>query len=328
MQRENFVRVYARIVAIGVFVLLVAGALVTSTESGLAVPDWPLSYGRVMPPMVGGILFEHGHRVIAAALSLLVGIQIAVLWWGEPRRSVRRLGLLAFAAILGQAVLGGLTVLLQLPPSVSSAHAALAQIVFALVCTIAWKTSRTGREGGESGGSVPVRDRPALDLALRRVLQATAAIYAQIVLGAVMRHTGAGLAIPDFPLSFGGLAPSAEEFGLPGVAIHFAHRLGALLVAVLIVRAVSSLACVERPMLSTRLGSTWIVLLLAQILLGAFSIYTRKMPALTAAHLATGALCFVTGVLIAVSLADARRSTSSLAPSPEEGRSFVQRVPA
>jgi cytochrome c oxidase assembly protein subunit 15 len=327
MQREKFVRIYSLIVAIGVFVLLFAGALVTSTDSGLAVPDWPLSYGRVMPPMVGGILFEHGHRLIAAALSTLVGIQVAVLWWGEPRRSVRRLGFLAFAAILGQAVLGGLTVLLQLPPEVSSAHAALAQIVFALVCVIAWKTSRSGRETSGAVPALPESALPILDLAFRRVLLATAAIYLQIVLGAVMRHTGAGLAIPDFPLAFGGLLPSAAEFGLPGVAIHFAHRLGALLVMVLVARAVSSLGRFDGPMLSGRLGSTWIVLLLAQILLGAFSIYTRKMPALTAAHLAVGALCFVTGVLIALSLADARRApASSLAP--EDGRSFGPRVPA
>ena len=322
MQRETFVRVYARIVAIGVFVLLVAGALVTSTESGLAVPDWPLSYGRVMPPMVGGILFEHGHRLIAAALSTLVGIQVAVLWWGEPRRSVRRLGLLAFAAILAQALLGGLTVLLQLPPVVSSAHAALAQIVFALVCTVAWKTSKVGSRTPQSA------DGSGLDLALRRTSLATGAIYLQIVLGAVMRHTGAGLAIPDFPLAFGGLAPTGAEFGLPGVAIHFSHRLGALLVAVLVVRAASALARVEESSPSERLRSTWIALLLIQIVLGAFSIYTRKMPALTVAHLATGALCFVTGVLIVLYLAEARLAARlSVAPA-EPVRAFEQQVPA
>ena len=120
------VRLSARVVVTAVFLLLIAGALVTSTDSGLAVPDWPLAYGKLMPPMVGGILYEHGHRMIAALVSFFVGVQAGILLFREPRKSVKRLGVLAFAAILGQAVLGGLTVLLLLPPAISSAHAGLA----------------------------------------------------------------------------------------------------------------------------------------------------------------------------------------------------------
>ncbi|MGZ6987416.1 MAG: COX15/CtaA family protein, partial [Thermoanaerobaculia bacterium] len=97
--REAFLRVGTRTVAVCVFLLLVAGALVTSTESGLAVPDWPLSYGRLMPPMVGGILYEHGHRLIAAAVSTLVGLEMAMLFFLERRKAVKRLGVAAFAAI-------------------------------------------------------------------------------------------------------------------------------------------------------------------------------------------------------------------------------------
>ena len=102
--------VATRCVAFGVFVLLVAGALVTSTGSGLAVPDWPLSYGKVMPPMVGGILFEHGHRLVAAAVSTLVGLELgAILLFLEgKRRAVKVLAAAAFGAILLQALLGGL----------------------------------------------------------------------------------------------------------------------------------------------------------------------------------------------------------------------------
>jgi cytochrome c oxidase assembly protein subunit 15 len=99
-RKDRIVRLTARGVAVAVFLLLLAGALVTSTESGLAVPDWPLAYGKLMPPMVGGILYEHGHRLVAALVSLFVGLQAGVLLWGEPRKSVRRLGLLAFGAIL------------------------------------------------------------------------------------------------------------------------------------------------------------------------------------------------------------------------------------
>ncbi|MEO6324535.1 MAG: hypothetical protein ABIT01_16785, partial [Thermoanaerobaculia bacterium] len=138
----------------------------------------------------------------------------------------------------------------------------------------------------------------------------------------------AGLAIPDFPLAFGGLVPPASAFVLPGVAIHFAHRLGALLVVVLVARAVSALAQLDGPGITGSLGSTWIVLLISQVVLGAFSIYTRKMPALTTAHLATGALCFVTGVLLSVALAELRRAPALHAGAIEADPSFAQRISA
>src|SRR5450631_3854222 len=153
----GILRVATQGVAFGVFVLLVAGALVTSTESGLAVPDWPLSYGKVMPPMVGGILYEHGHRLIAAAVSTLVGLEMAMLVFFERRKTVKLLGIVAFVAILLQAVLGGLTVLLLLPPAISSAHAALAEIVFALTAVVALMCSKTWADLTEAPPDIPFR---------------------------------------------------------------------------------------------------------------------------------------------------------------------------
>ncbi|HSB36529.1 MAG TPA: COX15/CtaA family protein, partial [Thermoanaerobaculia bacterium] len=238
-RKDSIVRRTARLVAAAVFLLLIAGALVTSTESGLAVPDWPLSYGRLMPPMVGGILYEHGHRMIAALVSLFVGLQMGVLLWGEKRKAVRRLGVAAFAAILAQALLGGLTVLFLLPPAVSSAHAGLAQIVFALTAAIAWTTSRAWTSGAIVEG-VSAPDGERLDRAFKLASLAALATYAQILLGAVVRHTGAGLAIPDFPLSFGRLAPTAAELASRGVAIAFAHRAFALVAALLVLAALGA----------------------------------------------------------------------------------------
>lgn len=292
-------------VAVAVFVLLVAGALVTSTGSGLAVPDWPLSYGKVMPPMVGGIKFEHGHRLIAAAVSTLVGVQVAVLLLLEKRKSVRVLGILAFVAILLQAVLGGLTVIFQLPPAVSSAHAALAEIVFALTATIALMTSRLWPA---LDASPSVGDAGGLDRAFQLALAATATTYVQIVLGAVMRHTSAGLAIPDAPTVFGGLWPSSVEMRLPGVPIHLAHRVGAVFVTVLVALAARALS-----RLGARAGSVallWVVLVVTQGGLGAFSIWTRRLPLVTATHLGVGALCFVTGLLATVALGRLRAGES------------------
>src|SRR5438477_297 len=128
--------------AAATFVLLFVGGLVTSTGSGLAVPDWPLSFGRVFPPMVGGVLFEHGHRLVAAAvgcLTLLLALWIAI---AEPRPMVRAAGLLALFAVVLQGVLGGVTVLYKLPLAVSVTHACLAQAFFCLTVALTIVTGR------------------------------------------------------------------------------------------------------------------------------------------------------------------------------------------
>ncbi len=310
--RERVVRLTTRGVAFGVFLLLVAGALVTSTGSGLAVPDWPLSYGRLMPPMVGGILYEHGHRLIAAAVSMLVGVEMAVLFWGERRKAVRWLGLAAFGAILLQALLGGLTVLLLLPPIVSSAHAGLAQIVFALAVSAAWMTWPGWTSAGWFARVRPENER-ALARAYRAALAAAVAIYVQILLGAVMRHTGAGLAIPDFPTAFGGWLPRGGEW-TPQVAIHLAHRIGAVAAALLVLVTLARLdrAADVCPVLG-RLGAGWGILVFLQVGLGAFSIWTRKAVFVTVAHLAVGALCLAGAVLLALTLGKAERTAAGLA---------------
>jgi protoheme IX farnesyltransferase len=328
--KDRIVRRTARAVPVAVFLLLIAGALVTSTDSGLAVPDWPLAYGRLMPPMVGGILYEHGHRIVAALVSFLVGLEAGLLLWGERRRWVRRLGLLAFAAILAQALLGGLTVLLRLPPAVSSAHAGLAQIVFALTAAIAFVTSATWASG-QIGDGLDGPDAPALSRALGWTAAASAAVYVQILLGAVMRHTGAGLAIPDAPLAFGKLLPSAEEFSRPGVPIHFAHRVGAVVAGLLVVaaiRAVLSLRGTLKP--AKVLAGLWGAALALQITLGMFSIWSGKAVAITTAHLAVGGLVWILGVLLALALGRARAAARTAdgvvaAPAPSAP---VSRVPA
>ncbi len=322
--KDRIVRRTARATPAAVFLLLIAGALVTSTDSGLAVPDWPLAYGKLMPPMVGGILFEHGHRLVAALVSFFVGLQAGILLWGDRRTVVRRLGLLAFAAILAQALLGGLTVLLRLPPAVSSAHAGLAQIVFALTAAIAFMTS-TSWKSGEIGRGLSPADVPSLNRALGWTIAATAAIYVQILLGAVMRHTGAGLAIPDFPLAFGRLLPSAADLSWPGVPVHFAHRVLAVVVSLLMVLAIrAALRVREEVRIAGTLAGLWGTALALQLTLGAFSIWTRKAVAVTTAHLAVGGLVWVLGILLALALGRARSAALAAAagiasPAPAAG---------
>jgi cytochrome c oxidase assembly protein subunit 15 len=312
MNPGTFVRVSTRAVAVSVFLLLVAGALVTSTGSGLAVPDWPLSYGKLMPPMVGGILYEHGHRMIAATVATLVGLQILVLGFGRTDRTTFRLGLAAFGAILGQAVLGGLTVLFLLPPAVSSSHAGLAQIVFALTATIALRTSFFWTRFSAEAPRVAV-DPDALTRALRLALWAAGASYVQILLGAIVRHTGAGLAIPDWPLSFGRVVPAGAEWAAKGVLAHFTHRTFAWVVVALVVAAALALRKLQGVPGLGPLSAYWLILLAAQVALGATSVWTAKAIPITAAHLAVGGLLWIAGVLAAVLLA--RLKTLSGAPA-------------
>jgi cytochrome c oxidase assembly protein subunit 15 len=223
---------FSKFVAACTVLLILAGSLVTSHGAGLSVPDWPTSYGWNMftfPPSmwVANIWYEHGHRLVASTVGFLTIVLAIWLWIAEPaRRWLQRLGVIALAAVIAQGLLGGLTVLYLLPPAVSTAHAGLAEIFFCLTVAIALFTSPDWKKGYANETS-PVSGVD--DARLRRLATGTSiAIYCQILIGATMRHTGAGLAIPDFPLMFGGVIPDHWN---AGIAIHFAHRLGAVVVA-------------------------------------------------------------------------------------------------
>src|SRR6202047_4951931 len=193
---------FAKLVAGCTVLLVLAGSLVTSTDSGLSVPDWPTSYGWNMftfPPSkwVGGIVYEHGHRLIASTVGFLTIILAAWLARRDPRRWLKRLGFAALGAVIAQGVLGGLTVIFFLPAAISTAHAGLAEIFFCLTIAIALFTSPGWIEGYDMPETLSV---PGQNPALRRLATTTTVlIYAQILVGATMRHSGAGLAIPDFP---------------------------------------------------------------------------------------------------------------------------------
>src|SRR5207249_3108703 len=208
--------------------LLAAGSLVTSPDSGLSVPGWPTSYGWSMftfPPSRwgGGILYEHGRRLIASTVGFLTIVLAAWLWVQDPRRWMKRLGFTALGAVIAQGVLGGLTVLFFLPAAVSTAHAGLAEIFFCMTVAIALFTSPAWiRE--HDARAVEIDDARLRSLATAT----TILIYTQILIGAAMRHTGAGLAIPDFPLMFGRVVPNHWDLK---IAVHFAHRAGAVMVA-------------------------------------------------------------------------------------------------
>jgi cytochrome c oxidase assembly protein subunit 15 len=178
---------YAVLLAFCTLLLVVAGGLVTSNDAGLSVPDWPLSYGKLMPPMEGGIFYEHGHRMVATTVGLLtIGLTVW-LWRVEPRRWLRRLGLIALGAVILQGLLGGMTVIFMLPKPVSISHACLAQLFFSTTVAIAVFTSQSWKRG-----PFPVEDSGEPHLRWL-ALAAPACILAQVALGAAARHRALGV---------------------------------------------------------------------------------------------------------------------------------------
>lgn len=178
---------YAVLLAFCTLLLVVAGGLVTSNDAGLSVPDWPLSYGQLMPPMVGGVFYEHGHRMVATTVGILTIGLVLWLWRKERRRWLRRLGLAALGAVIVQGVLGGLTVLYLLPKPVSVSHACLAELFFSTTVAIALFTSRTWLAGPHT-----VEDAtPGL---FRLAVLASLAVLGQVALGAAARHQWLGVA--------------------------------------------------------------------------------------------------------------------------------------
>jgi cytochrome c oxidase assembly protein subunit 15 len=278
--------------------LVLAGSLVTSTGSGLSVPDWPTTYGWNMlmfPPSkwVGGILYEHSHRLIATSVGFLSIILAAWLWLAEPRRWMRWLGVAALGAVVAQGVLGGLTVLFFLPASISTAHAGLAEIFLCLIVSIALFTSPQWIDG--YGWKWDAREDSEQRLRVL-VTTTTGLIYVQILLGATMRHTGAGLAIPDFPLMFGHLLPTHWD---PQIAIHFSHRVGALVV-VLSVLATSTYVWRDRRDRRelTRPAALLVALVTAQVTLGALTVLSRRDVLINSLHVVCGALTLTTSLVL------------------------------
>jgi heme a synthase len=271
---------YAIFVACATFLLIVAGALVTSNDAGLSVPDWPTSFGTFrMPRMVGGVKFEHGHRMIAGTVAILTTILAIWLWRSDSRRWVRRLGAISVLTILIQAVLGGITVLFYLPVAISVSHACMAQIFFSLAVCLALFT---GEKWKWDEPKLAERTSPSL-----RQLTAgtTALVFLQLMVGAGFRHNGFGI-VP--------------------------HLIGAVLVAAgviwITIRVFSRFPGEPR---LTRPAVLLIILLFVQLGLGIGS-YILKLAArgapqplppvvdVTTTHVTVGALVLVTSLVTAL----------------------------
>jgi cytochrome c oxidase assembly protein subunit 15 len=279
---------FAVFIAGATFVLIIAGALVTSNDAGLSVPDWPTSYGSYykLPPWTGGIIYEHSHRMIAEVTGALTIAITVWTWFADRRRWMKTLALGALGTIVIQGILGGLTVLHFLPPLVSSAHAAVGQTFFCIACAIALFTGRkwvgeTSTDEASRWGNETQRPH-LLTLALLAIL----AMYLQLFFGAMFRHHGMGW--------------------LP-------HVVNAPLVALVLtwtaIRAVSQyprIAAIRRPAIAV------LFLVMIQLCLGFLAFLTRvewgktaaqpELPMVisTVAHVAVGALLLSATVIFAL----------------------------
>ena len=265
------------------FLLIIAGALVTSNDAGLSVPDWPTTFGSIykMPHMVGGVKFEHGHRMIAEFVGLLTIILAIWTWSAERRQWLRILALAALGTVIAQGILGGITVLFYLPPAVSSAHAALAQTFFCIAVVIALFTGRRY-----------VEEQPRIEFDTRRpslitlTLLSVFVLYVQLILGAMFRHKGLGW----WP--------------------HVVHA--AVVVMVLSWTAIRSLAQFSNIEAVKKPAITMLSLMIVQIFLGFAAFTTRvtwghssiqpELPMIisTVTHVAVGALLLATTVVLAI----------------------------
>jgi cytochrome c oxidase assembly protein subunit 15 len=296
-----WLRRFSKLTCFSTLFLIFAGSLVTSTGSGLAVPDWPLSYGTLFPPMVGGIFYEHGHRMVASLVGLFMLILSVWLARVEERRWVRNLGFCALGAVIVQGILGGITVLFFLPTPVSVAHGVLAQTFFILTIIIVYSQSmeREQREEAADGGSS--------DRLVRIAFLFVVVVYLQLILGAMMRHTHSGLAIPDFPTMGGYVLPPFNDDMLSRinrwrfdinldpvimlqVVLHFLHRAGAMILLV----ALAVLNFTFWNSSKSGLAPAGTVLLLdvlvaIQIGLGMMTVLSIKDPMITSFHVVTGA---------------------------------------
>ena len=283
--------------------LIVAGALVTSHDAGLATSDWPLSNGQVFPEMQGNLFWEHGHRMVATSVGILVIVLNIWLWRSERRAWVRRLGLVALAGVIAQGLLGGLTVKLMLPLAVSAAHATLAQLFFCTMVSLsvftapAWSETR---QALEENADAPLR---------YLCLAAAAGILIQLVLGATLRHS------------------ATWDQHLP-VSLLLFHLGGALVVTLLLGTTIITV-------LKRHGGETYLsrpaqiaaALLVTQLLLGLAAYLTRQaspdapqprnpMVGITVAHVACGALVFAATIVLTL------RAFRSFKAARETGASY------
>ncbi|HVF71703.1 MAG TPA: COX15/CtaA family protein [Chthoniobacterales bacterium] len=311
---------FAWFTLIATLFLICSGGMVTSKGVGLAVPDWPTTFGYNMflfpvSKWVGGIFFEHTHRLIASTVGLLTIVLAVWIWRADDRRWLRNLGFAALGAVILQGVLGGLRVTL-LKDEIGIFHALLAQAYFGMLVLITLATSRLWLTGtARASGGTWQRGVPASTLA-RVAIATTIAVYLQLGIGATMRHQHRDLSILDFPLAYGAVVPDTSPVRLAQINawrdaralsnvtashiwLQMAHRLMALIIAAGVISTLFlARRAGENAGLLSRFSDAWFLLLAGQITLGAWVIWSNKAADVATAHVAVGATMFALGIAL------------------------------
>ncbi len=292
--------------------------MVTSKGVGLAVPDWPTTFGYNMflfpvSKWIGGVLFEHTHRLIASTVGFLTIILAIWLWRTEDRHAVKMLGLIAVAGVILQGILGGLRVTM-LKDQIGIFHACLAQAFLGLIVLIAITTTNFWRSLGVNlTGLTGQVSQPLLRIKMMAIAT-TIAIYGQLALGATMRHQHKDLAILDFPTANGAWIPDTSATALAKINawrdaralsdvdafqiwLQMAHRFLAALIGIAVIafcvrvwKDAHAIAALRR------LSILWVLLFLLQFTLGAWTIWSDKAADVATSHVAVGAIMLSFGV--------------------------------
>ena len=318
-----WLRRFSKLMVAATLVLIFVGGQVKSHDAGLSVPDWPTSYGRNMflypvSEWDGGIFYEQSHRLAASCVGLLSLVLCAWLLLRERRTWVKVLGCLAVAGVIAQGILGGLTVLLMQPAWLSALHGVVAQSFLILVILIAYTQSR---ERADRERAVVV---PTSQPSRRPILLVVAVVFVQLIVGALMRHTESGLAIPDFPRMAGQVVPwftaasvqwvdawrvdyafetgrVLPEITLSQIWLHFAHRAGAVLVTLAVLFALANTFRNRAASRQSWRGTLVLCGLVAvQAALGVTTVLTQKVPLITSLHVAAGAAILGYATLLAL----------------------------
>jgi len=313
-ENNSVLRRFAWFTAAATVLLICSGGMVTSKGVGLAVPDWPTTFGYNMfffpvSKWVGGIFFEHTHRLIASVIGFLTIILAVWLWRSRVPGWIKTLGWLSLGAVVLQGILGGLRVTL-LKDEIGIFHACLAQAFLGLLVMIALALSPVWQRLRSATVVLP------RSLALLAVL-ITSLIYGQLALGAIMRHQHRDLSITDFPLAYGQVIPATDPATIARINqvrdaqalsdvtaaqiwLQLAHRFLALVVGL----TIAAFWLVVRrnpratPALLRKLSNLWLGLVLVQIGLGAWTIWSNKAADIATAHVAVGAITFASGIVI------------------------------
>ena len=307
-----FLRGFAWFTAAATVLLICSGGMVTSKNAGLAVPDWPTTFGYNMfffpvSKWVGGIFFEHTHRLIASLIGFLTVTLAFWLWRSKVEGWIKTLGWAALGAVVLQGILGGLRVTL-LKDQIGIFHACLAQAFLGLLVLIALALSPVWRGLARSVATVPPRSLATLVVAI------TSLIYGQLALGATMRHQHRDLSIIDFPLAYGQLIPRTDPATIAAINkardaqalsdvtptqiwLQLVHRFLALVIGLTIAAFWFRVRRNQLPVLR-KLANFWLGLVLLQIALGAWVIWSNKAADIATAHVAVGAITFASAIVI------------------------------